>query len=57
MRARFARMGRRACAIAGSVGIPDSVDEMFAEFGKHFDRLDILVSATPPAACSSRRSR
>lgn len=36
--------GRRACAIAGSVGIPDSVDEMFAEFGRHFDRLDILVS-------------
>jgi enoyl-[acyl-carrier protein] reductase III len=36
--------GRRACAIAGSVGIPDSVDEMFAEFGRHFDHLDILVS-------------
>jgi enoyl-[acyl-carrier protein] reductase III len=36
--------GRRACAIAGSVGIPDSVDEMFVEFGRHFDRLDILVS-------------
>jgi enoyl-[acyl-carrier protein] reductase III len=37
-------MGRRAIAIQGSVGIPDSVDEMFAEYGKHFDRLDILVS-------------
>ena len=37
-------LGRRACAIPGSVGIPDSVDEIFAEFGKHFDRLDILVS-------------
>jgi enoyl-[acyl-carrier protein] reductase III len=37
-------LGRRACAIAGSVGIPDSVDEMFVEFSKHFDRLDILVS-------------
>lgn len=36
--------GRRACAIPGSVGIPDSVDEMFAEFGRHFDRLDIVVS-------------
>ncbi len=24
--------------------MPDSVDEMFAEFGKHFDRLDIVVS-------------
>jgi enoyl-[acyl-carrier protein] reductase III len=37
-------LGRRAVAIQGSVGIPDSVDEIFAEFGKHFDRLDILVS-------------
>ncbi len=37
-------LGRRACAIPGSVGIPDSVDEIFAEFGRHFDRLDILVS-------------
>ncbi|MCC7326234.1 MAG: SDR family oxidoreductase [Burkholderiales bacterium] len=36
--------GPHACAIAGSVGIPDSVDELFAEFGRHFDRLDILVS-------------
>ncbi|MBK9114377.1 MAG: enoyl-[acyl-carrier-protein] reductase FabL [Betaproteobacteria bacterium] len=36
--------GRRACAIQGSVGIPDSVDEVFAEFRKHFDRLDIVVS-------------
>jgi enoyl-[acyl-carrier protein] reductase III len=36
--------GRRAVAIQGSVGIPDSVDEMFAEFGKHFERLDVLVS-------------
>ena len=37
-------LGRRAVAIQGSVGIPDSVDEIFAEFGRHFDRLDILVS-------------
>jgi enoyl-[acyl-carrier protein] reductase III len=37
-------LGRRAVAIQGSVGIPDSVDELFAEFGKHYDRLDILVS-------------
>ncbi len=36
--------GRRAVAIQGSVGIPDSVDELFAEFRNHFDRLDILVS-------------
>ena len=41
---RSARMGRRAVAIQGSVGIPDSVDEMFVELRKHFDRLDILVS-------------
>ena len=37
-------LGRRAVAIPGSVGIPDSVDEIFAEFGRHFDRVDILVS-------------
>ncbi|MBK6336170.1 MAG: enoyl-[acyl-carrier-protein] reductase FabL [Betaproteobacteria bacterium] len=37
-------LGRRAVAIQGSVGIPDSVDEIFAEFGRHFDRLDIVVS-------------
>jgi len=36
--------GRRAFAIQGSVGIPDSVDEMFAEFRNHFDHLDIVVS-------------
>jgi enoyl-[acyl-carrier protein] reductase III len=38
------KLGRRACAIQASVGIPDSVDEMFAEFRRHFDRLDIIVS-------------
>jgi enoyl-[acyl-carrier protein] reductase III len=37
-------LGRRAVAIQGSVGVPDSVDEIFAEFGKHFDRVDIVVS-------------
>ncbi|NDP42685.1 MAG: enoyl-[acyl-carrier-protein] reductase FabL [Aromatoleum sp.] len=37
-------LGRRAVAISGSVGVPDSVDELFAEFRRHFDRLDILVS-------------
>jgi enoyl-[acyl-carrier protein] reductase III len=37
-------LGRRAFAIQGSVGIPDSVDEIFAELGRHFDRLDIIVS-------------
>ena len=42
--AEIRALGRRAIAIPASVGIPDSVDELFAEFGKHFDRLDILVS-------------
>jgi len=37
-------LGRRAVAIQGSVGMPDSVDEMFAELSKHFDRVDIVVS-------------
>ena len=37
-------MGRRACAIQGDVGNPESVEEIFAEFRQHFDRLDILVS-------------
>ncbi len=36
--------GRTTVAIQGSVGIPDSVDEIFTEFRKHFDHLDILVS-------------
>ncbi len=37
-------MGRRAIAIQGSVGIPDSVDEIFIGLRKHFDRLDVIVS-------------
>lgn len=37
-------MGRRACAIKASVGIPESVDELFEELGKQFERLDIVVS-------------
>ena len=37
-------LGRRACAIQARVGEPESVDELFAEFRKQFDRLDILVS-------------
>ena len=36
--------GRRAIALQASVGIPESVDDMFAELRKHFDRLDIVVS-------------
>jgi enoyl-[acyl-carrier protein] reductase III len=37
-------LGRRALAVRASVGLPDSVDEMFAEVPKHFSRLDIVVS-------------
>ena len=37
-------LGRRAIAIQGSVGVPDSVDEMFTAFRQTFDRLDIVVS-------------
>jgi enoyl-[acyl-carrier protein] reductase III len=36
--------GRRACALQASVGIPESVDDMFNELKQHFDRLDIVVS-------------
>jgi enoyl-[acyl-carrier protein] reductase III len=42
--AELRAMGRRAVALQGSVGIPDSVDEIFAAYGTHFDRLDIIVS-------------
>ncbi|MEO8738709.1 MAG: enoyl-[acyl-carrier-protein] reductase FabL [Casimicrobiaceae bacterium] len=37
-------LGRRAYPVQGSVGVPDSVDEIFAEVAKHFDRIDIVVS-------------
>jgi enoyl-[acyl-carrier protein] reductase III len=36
--------GRRAVAVKASVGLPESVDELFAELKKHFDRIDIVVS-------------
>ena len=36
--------GRSAVAIKASVGMPDSVDELFVELQQHFDRLDIVVS-------------
>ena len=42
--AEIRALGRRAVAIQASVGMPDSVDEMFAELRKHFERLDIVVS-------------
>jgi enoyl-[acyl-carrier protein] reductase III len=37
-------MGRRAIPIQCSVGVPDSVAEMFDTIKKDFDRLDIVVS-------------
>jgi enoyl-[acyl-carrier protein] reductase III len=40
----FRALGRRAVALKASVGLPDSVDEMFAEIPKHFSRLDIVIS-------------
>jgi enoyl-[acyl-carrier protein] reductase III len=36
--------GRRACAIQADVGKPESVAELFTELGRHWDRLDVLVS-------------
>ena len=42
--AEFRTLGRRAVALKASVGLPDSVDEMFGELTKHFDRLDIVIS-------------
>jgi enoyl-[acyl-carrier protein] reductase III len=37
-------LGRRSYAVQARVGEPESVDELFAELRKQFDRLDILVS-------------
>jgi enoyl-[acyl-carrier protein] reductase III len=42
--AELRALGRRAQPIQGSVGVPDSVDEMFGAFREHFDRVDIVVS-------------
>lgn len=37
-------LGRRALAVKASVGVPDSVDEMFGAVRSQFERLDIVVS-------------
>jgi enoyl-[acyl-carrier protein] reductase III len=42
--AEIRALGRRACALKASVGLPDSVDELFEELKKTFDHVDILVS-------------
>ncbi|MBI4514241.1 MAG: enoyl-[acyl-carrier-protein] reductase FabL [Deltaproteobacteria bacterium] len=36
--------GRRAYALQANAGSPESVAELLDQFGRHFDRLDILVS-------------
>jgi enoyl-[acyl-carrier protein] reductase III len=38
------KLGRQAIALQGSVGVPDSVDEMFDALRQTYDRLDIVVS-------------
>jgi enoyl-[acyl-carrier protein] reductase III len=42
--AELRALGRRAHAIQGSVGVPDSVDEMFPALREQYDRVDIVVS-------------
>jgi len=42
--AEVRNMGRRAVAVKASVGLPESVDELFVELKKHFDHVDIVVS-------------
>jgi enoyl-[acyl-carrier protein] reductase III len=37
-------LGRRAIAVQASVGIPDSVDELFDALRNEFDHIDIVVS-------------
>jgi enoyl-[acyl-carrier protein] reductase III len=37
-------LGRRAVAVKASVGIPDSVDELFEALRKEFEHIDILIS-------------
>lgn len=42
--AEIRALGRRTCVIKASVGIPESVKELFAALGKDFGRVDIVVS-------------
>jgi len=42
--AQMRGLGRRAIAVKASVGIPDSVDELFDVLRNEFDRIDIVVS-------------
>jgi len=42
--AEIRALGRKARPIQASVGVPDSVDELFAGLREEFERLDIVVS-------------
>jgi enoyl-[acyl-carrier protein] reductase III len=42
--AEIRALGRRAVAIKAAVGLPESVDELFAALRATFDRVDIVVS-------------
>lgn len=42
--AEIGEMGRNVVTIAANVASPESVAELFAEFTRHFSRLDIVVS-------------
>lgn len=42
--AEVGRRGRRAISVQGSVALADSIDELFAEVRKQFERVDIVVS-------------
>jgi enoyl-[acyl-carrier protein] reductase III len=53
----FRALGRRAVAVKASVGLPDSVDEMYAELTQHFDRLDIVVSNAASGVLKPAMSR
>ncbi|MCC6869405.1 MAG: enoyl-[acyl-carrier-protein] reductase FabL [Burkholderiales bacterium] len=37
-------LGRRAIAVQASVGVPDSVDELFTAIDREFDHVDLVVS-------------
>ncbi len=47
----FRALGRRALALKASVGLPDSVDEMFTELTQALRSTSTSSSAMPPAAC------
>jgi enoyl-[acyl-carrier protein] reductase III len=42
--AELRALGRRACALQASVGVPESITDMFAALRQQFDRVDIVIS-------------